>query len=76
MAAKKSWADVRTEALAPVRSQIRLPRDVHCRLQTEAKKNRRSFNAEMVVRLEASLGINPEIDLPVIPSKATSRRGL
>lgn len=40
---------------APAAYPLRIPASVRARLADEAQKNRRSLNAEIVVRLEQSL---------------------
>lgn len=39
------------------RSQFRMPQELYERLKTEADKNRRSVNAELVARLEDSFNL-------------------
>ncbi|WP_091040516.1 Arc family DNA-binding protein [Glycomyces harbinensis] len=41
-----------------VRITLRMPAEIHSRLSGEAKTSRRSLNAEIVYRLENSLGID------------------
>lgn len=40
--------------MSEFRSQFRLPSDLAARLRSEAEKNHRSLNAEIVARLEKS----------------------
>lgn len=44
----------------PVRTQIRLPAELHRRLVQAAEQSGRSFNGEMVARLDESDGIDAE----------------
>ena len=37
-----------------IRTALRLPRDLHARVQADAEKNSRSMNAEIISRLEGS----------------------
>jgi predicted HicB family RNase H-like nuclease len=40
---------------APVSINLRLPRDLHARLKTEAARDRRSLNSEIVWLLDSAL---------------------
>lgn len=58
-----SVADMLYPMASPtVRTQIRIPKDLYDQLQKAAEESARSFNAEMIIRLESSFrhGISPE----------------
>ena len=55
----------------PVGLMARLPADLHKRLETSAKANAISLNAEMIDRLERSFGIFGQMTLCLSDSWAT-----
>ena len=58
-----------------VRTQIRIPQELYDKLQESAEASARSFNAEMVVRLESSfrLGAAQEQERPLDPNAVMLR---
>lgn len=46
-----------------IRTALRVPPDLHAQIHEHAKSNNRTFNAEIVARLQASLEATPSIKL-------------
>ncbi len=46
-----------------IRTALRVPPDLHAQIHGAAKENNRTFNAEIVARLQASLEATPSIKL-------------